>query len=113
MRDLFEKRHSPLISVRLLHRLHAPEGPSCGGARLGERQSAADVLVCEHLEVRSNLVIQIGVASRLVRECAEARQHHAQRGDHSSSSSRSISATVRAQLSVSAASCFRPARVIE
>ena len=112
--------------------IHAAEGAPRGRACGLRRQAAAQVLVGEQVEMR--LISSRSSASRRRRPASPRNRDTNTRSrspilktlkpshsqildftDHQvgSSSRRLTIATVRAQLSAPAASCFRPARVIE
>jgi hypothetical protein len=71
------------------------------------------LFVRKHFQVHPNFFVQLRVTVRSTKQADQTSQDYAQRHHGLCSSNRLIMATVRSQLSVSAASCFRPARVIE
>ena len=66
-------------------------------------------LVGHEREMGLDLLLQLGIAAAPAKQTCDAREP---RSHDSPSSMRLTMATVRVQLSVSAASCFFPARVI-
>ena len=113
LRELVEQAHAALIPVRLLHLIDPAERAARGGARVLRRQAAMHVVKGQQLEVGPDVVVQIGVAAKAAEHSLDARDEPAEERDHLFSSSRLTRATVRAQLSASAASCFLPLGVIE
>ena len=84
---------------------------AAGGAEgIGGGEAAAFVIGGEQREVGGDLGIKFGSGAAFAEE---AREQDAQGGHGSLSSRRAIIATVRDQLLVSAASCLRPARLME
>jgi hypothetical protein len=81
--------------------------------RIFGRHAAADVVLFEKVQMRANVIFQIPIAPAASDECLYTHRQHSKRGHDYSSSNRFTIATVRAHVSASAASCFRPARVIE
>ena len=108
-----EKGEAALIAIRLFHAFDGAESPAGGSASIGWRQASLDEVGREEIEVCLNLGIQVGIAARRGEHGLDPRDQDAKRAHDSSPSSRLTIATVRAQLSASAVSCFRPARVME
>ena len=110
-RDRLDQRQAPLIAVAHRDLIHAAEGtPGCGSRLLG-RQPLRLELLGEQSEMKPDLVVQPPIAARPEQRIEKPRQQHA-RAHGSFSNSRLTIDTVRAQLSVAAASCFRPAVVM-
>src|ERR1035438_9410822 len=88
----------------------ASAGGGAGGWVIGGSEAAAFVIGGEEREVGGHFRVEFGVGAA---SAEDARKEDAEGGHGSLSSRRAIMATVRDQLLVSAASCLRPARVME
>jgi hypothetical protein len=80
------------------------------------RQTARDEVFGRQIDVRRHLFVESFVHAPAGAERRETREEDAQRGHARSSDgerNRSMMSAALAQFSVSAFSCFRPARVIE
>jgi hypothetical protein len=66
----------------------------------------------EPIQMALDFLRQVGIRPMAAKESTNTRLEHSEPRQGSCSSSRLTIATVRAQLSVSAVSCFRPARVM-
>src|ERR1039458_394432 len=105
-----EEGESSLIAIGFVKLGDGAEVAAGGGEGIGGRETAAFVVGGEEREVGGDLGIEFGGGAA---PAQQARQENAQGGHGSLSSRRAIMATVRDQLLVSAASCLRPARVME
>src|ERR1017187_5923308 len=105
-----EEGEASLIAIGLVELGDGAEVAAGGGEGIGGREAAAFVVGGEEREVGGDFGVEFGVGAAFAEE---AREQDTQPGHDSLSSRRAIMATVRDQLSVSAASCLRPARVME
>ena len=108
-----DQRQAALIPIHFLHLLSTAECAPRRRTRIFGRKTTADVLLGEKVQMRADVIVQIAIVSTAQDECLHSHRQHAKGCHDYSSSSRFTIATVRAHVSASAASCFRPARVIE
>ena len=113
LEESVEEAEATLVAIGLFHSFDGAESPAGGSASISWRQAALDEVRGEEIEMCLNLGIQIGIAARHAERGLDSCDQDAKRAHDSSPSSRLTIATVRAQLSASAVSCFRPARVME
>ena len=99
-----------MIAIRHARPLQPAEGTPRLDAGVLSRQAALLEFVGHQREMGLDLLLQVCVAAATAKKTGHTREP---RSHDSPSSIRFTIATVRAQLSVSAASCFLPARVIE
>ncbi len=113
VREGIEHGEPALVAADLSHQLDPSElAPGRGLGRL-RGQPEASVPLRALVEMRPDFSLQLGVTPAPREPIDDPAQEPGHRHHDGSSSSRSIRATIRAQLRASAASCFRPVRVIE
>src|ERR1035438_3347732 len=105
-----EEGEAALAAIGFVELGDGAEVAAGGSEGIGGGEAAAFIIGGEERKVSGDLGIEFGGGAA---SAQQARQENAQGGHGSLSSRRAIMATVRDQLLVSAASCLRPARVME
>ena len=112
LKQRLDEGQPSLITCLILDVLDAAKLAEGFDPRVRRRHASRDVLSDQELEVRLNFLAQPRIMSPFRQRSPEPGSKRAERRHDRSSSRRLTMATVRAQLSASAASCFLPARVI-
>ena len=110
LREGVEEGKAALVAIVFVELGDGAEVAAGGGEGVGRGEAAAFVVGGEQGEMGGDFGVEVAVRAP---PPEKAGKQDAQGGHDSLSRRRAIMATVRAQFSVSAASCLRPARVME
>src|SRR5262245_31190803 len=114
--ETFYPSQPALIPICLLHLLHSTKPEPRHSPRILRAHPLPQVVLNLHLEVRADFFLQFSLKSSLQKQTKQTVKENAYSGHAPSSDgsrNRTIISDVRRQFSSSAASCFRPALVIE